>query len=247
MPTIKLIIEYDGTRYAGWQLQDNACTIQGVMETVLARIYKKPVRLTASGRTDSGVHALHQAAHYIVDDVTVPIERLPAALNYHLPIDIRVTDAAIVPDSFHARFSARQRKYVYVMRNARYNSAFYRNFTWFYPTREPLDIKRLNAYAEYVVGTHNFRAFCAITDMNRSKIRTVTRSSFTRRGEFVYFFISADAFLHNMVRITLGTILDLYRRNASPDAMLELIISENRKNAGTTAPAHGLFLKDVIY
>ncbi|MEK6797076.1 MAG: tRNA pseudouridine(38-40) synthase TruA [Spirochaetota bacterium] len=246
MATIRLTIEYDGTDYAGWQVQDNARTIQGEIEAVLARMYKRDVRLTGSGRTDSGVHALGQVAHYAVDDLSVPVERLPLALNYHLESDIRVIDAAIAPDGFHARYSAVSRSYVYMIHNSPISSAFYRRYSWLVPAPR-FDIRRLNAYADRFLGTHNFTSFCSLSDKSRSKIRKIKRASFTRRGDMLYFFIEADAFLHNMVRIVLGTILSLYRDTLPPETVDEIMLAEDRKRADITVPPQGLFLKRVTY
>lgn len=246
MAIIRLSIEYDGTEYAGWQVQDNARTVQGEIETALAAIYGRRVALTGSGRTDAGVHALGQVAHYTVDDIVVPIDRLARAVNTHLPADIRVTDAAAAPDGFHARYSATERSYIYIIRNSAISSAFYRRYAWLLPAPH-LDVRRLNTIADRFLGTHNFTSFCSLADKSRSKIRRITRAAFARRGDYVFFSIAADAFLHNMVRIILGTTLSIYRDGFPPETVDEIMLAEDRKRADVTVPPQGLFLKKVTY
>lgn len=241
-----LTLQYDGTDFAGWQVQPNAPTIQGEIERALHTLYGRDVPLVGSGRTDAGVHALAQVANFTVTDEEdrILLERVPLALNTNLPPAIRIHTARYVSKRFHARFSAGGRKYVYVL-SLRKQSPFLLRYSYF-RARVP-DIARLNAYAKEIVGAHDFTSFCSSRDMNESKVRRVLSAQWRMRGETMLFFIHAHAFLHNMVRVIVGTSLKLAEKGGDANAMREILLAKDRNKAFATAPPQGLFLREVYY
>jgi tRNA pseudouridine38-40 synthase len=245
MRRICLDISYDGTDYSGWQVQQNARTVQGELERALGIIHKQPVRVHGAGRTDSGVHALHQFAHIDSFIDSMPADKYAAALNRYLPEDIAVRSSWEVPHDFHARYSAVERTYEYVVRP--YETLTPMNCRFCTPVAKLPDMQRLNAFASRIVGVHDFSSFAAAGDFNESKVRRVIDAVWYASEGALNFRITGNAFLWRMVRSLVGTMLDLHDQGSSPDDLTAVIGSKDRFLAGTTAPARGLTLMGVRY
>ena len=248
MKRIVLIIEYDGTNYVGWQIQPNGIAVQQVIGNALKKITGENLTLHASGRTDSGVHARAQAAHFDTES-RIPAEKFAFALNTYLPPDIRIKASLEMPHEgeaeFHARFSVQKKHYRYRVLNSRHASAFLRSTALHIHT--PLSIEKLNAAAELFLGTHDFAAFKAAGSKAETTVRTIFLSRWSRDEDCIVYDVAGSGFLYNMVRIMVGTCLDIATGKIGKGKIKEIIDSKNRENAGHTAPARGLFLNDVIY
>lgn len=241
---IKLLLEYSGTRYHGWQLQPNAVTLQGTLETCLARITNGPVRLHAAGRTDTGVHALGQVAHFDTAS-TITLPALVRGANSLLPDDVVVRQAEDVPADFHARHAARRKIYTYVVHNHSVPSALRAPYAWHVP--QPLDLPAMRAAARVLVGRHDFSAFRAASCTVRSSRRCLFCLRLIRHTERLVFVLCADGFLQHMARNIVGTLVAIGRGQIAADAMATILHAGQRQHAGPTAPAHGLFLVRVVY
>ncbi len=241
---IKLVIEYDGTQYAGWQVQPNAVTVQETIEGALKMLTRADIRIHGAGRTDAGVHALRQTAHFDTD-ASIPPENFAAALNTQLPPDIRIRSSEEVADTFHARFSAKGKTYQYAIYNFPVASAVKRLNTCH--VREPLDVSAMQATARRFIGTHDFSAFCASNTDVEDKVRNVTRAEITADLPEILFTVSGNGFLYNMVRIMAGTLIEAGRHKISPEQTGEILAGKDRTKAPYTAPAHGLTLVSVLY
>jgi tRNA pseudouridine38-40 synthase len=240
---LKLTVAYDGTRFVGWQRQAEGESIQGLLEQALGYIEGAPVTLHGAGRTDAGVHALGQVASVRVANLHDPAT-LMRAMNARLPPDVRVLSVDEVDAAFHARFSARSKRYRYQIRLSPIANPFDRAFTWHLP--EPLDIESMRAAAALLVGTHDFAAFQSAGTETRGTVRTVTRSELTL-GELLVYEISGNGFLRHMVRAIVGTLVEVGRGVRTPGNVTELLHGGTRADAGRTAPAHGLHLVGVDY
>lgn len=241
----KLTIQYDGSRYDGWQRQGNTDnTIQGRLESVLSRLAGESVELHGAGRTDAGVHALGQTA-----SVKLPGER-PAAqvmeyLNRYLPEDIAVVAAETADGRFHARLNAVGKVYRYEIRRGGVPDVFRRRYQ--YRVDQPLDVAAMRAAAEHLTGTHDFRAFCANKRYKKSTVRTVSAIELQEDGADLRITFRGSGFLYNMVRILTGTLLEVGLGERKAEEMPAILASLDRANAGKTAPAQGLTLVEVIY
>ncbi len=244
MRNIKLVIEYDGTSYHGWQSQNNALAVQDVIEKAIMTLTGEKCKLIGSGRTDAGVHAIGQVANFITNS-KIPPEKFSYALNNILPDDIVIKSSEQVPGSFHARYSAIGKKYRYVIYNSRQRSALLRNRAYFVPY--DLDIPSMEKAMKYFVGTHDFAAFKAADSTEKSSIRTITDTWLKKEGEIVTFEIAGDGFLYNMVRIIAGTLVEVGMGKIAADDIPHIIESRDRRKAGRTAPPHGLYLVEVYY
>lgn len=242
-----IILSYDGTNYCGFQVQPNgrsvAQTVQDAMEAVLGC---RP-DIKGCSRTDAGVHALGFALNFHAD-TRIPTEKLPLALNQHLPMDIRVLSAKVVPDDFHARYAAHTKTYLYRIHNSPIDSPFDEK----YYTRVPrhLDETKMEQAAKKFVGTHDFLALCAAGSSaaaHGDTVRTITDCTVTRKGDEVDVTVTADGYLYNMVRILAGTLCEVGAGRMEPDAIPAILESRDRSKAGPTFPAKGLFLKCVDY
>jgi tRNA pseudouridine38-40 synthase len=245
---VKLTIEYDGSAYHGWQTQANAPTVQQAMEEAMAGVVGHPVALTASGRTDAGVHALGQVANFTTRS-TIPADRLPLALNAALPPDIAVQAAEDVPLDFHARFHATGKTYRYtVLRCPLRPAVERRTAAWL---RRDLDLAAMRAASALFLGTHDFAAFRTAAEQTDNSVRTVTRCDLAARpdhgGERIEFTVAANGFLYNMVRAMIGTLLVIGRGKWPPQRVADLLAAPDRARAGPTAPARGLCLMEVRY
>lgn len=250
MRTILLTVSYDGTDFCGWQRQadcetGHARTVQEELEKALAIIHKKPVQACGSGRTDSGVHAFGQAVTFVTDIDSIPVENFIPALNSHLPHDVRIMSAKEVPERFHARFSATDRSYRYFMYCAPVVPAHEMRYVW--PLFRYPDVDKLNRLAECLKGEIDCTTFAAAKDDCPSKCRYINYARFFMEGDKLVFEISANAFLWRMVRSLTGTLIDAEKRGMPDDYMKRILEAKDRKLAGPTAPAEGLFLWDVKF
>ncbi len=251
MPNFKLQIEYDGTHYYGWQVQNGKAagyqankTIQCVLEQVLKKILQEDIKLTVAGRTDSGVHALAQVANF-KSSTKIPLQRLRWAANCLLPADIKITHVQKVPQAFNSRFCAKSKVYRYTILNRKYSSALLANRVYFF--HHPVDVKLMRSEAKFLLGKHNFEAFQAAELRQRNPIRSIKRIKIGREKDFIHIDIEADSFLYNMVRNIAGTLLEIGRGRFVKGSMQKILKSRNRKVAGPTLPAKGLCLLKVKY
>jgi tRNA pseudouridine38-40 synthase len=243
--TIGLIIAYDGTAYCGWQRQKKDPSVQQTLEEALEKIHKHPVHLAGSGRTDSGVHAAGQAAHFISSLRSMAAERFVPALNRLLPPDVRVLSAAAAPPGFHARFDARARTYRYFFTGKRQALPWERRFA-LELFRQP-DISLLNGYARLFRGEMDCSVFASPRDTSKSRIRYIYGASFFVQGDLLVFEIRANAFLWRMVRSVTGTLLHYEQKGFSAASFGDLLKSGDHALAGPTLPPAGLFLWKVDY
>jgi tRNA pseudouridine38-40 synthase len=241
---IRLVLEYDGTAYHGWQVQPGLDTIQGRLEAALRRLAGSPVHIMGAGRTDAGVHALGQVASCSID-VRLDDRALQRALNANLPQDIAVRDVATAPAGFDARRSARSKMYRYTLLRRAERSALEGRYSLHVPYA--VNIDAMADAGQRLVGTHDFSAFRAGTCTAATPIRTVSRALWRVEGDFWRFEIVGNAFLQHMVRIIVGTLLDVGRGRRRAGDLAEILASRDRRRAGKTAPAHGLCLVAVEY
>ena len=248
MRTLKLTIAYDGTAYAGWQRQARVRgavpTIQGTLERVLSRLLQERVRVTGSGRTDSGVHALGQVAHIRIAN-PMPLDVLQRALNQLVPSDIVVTAMERARAGFHARFSALRKRYRYRLALAPHRWPFTRHYV--YHVRSPLRVAAMQRAARALKGAHDFRPFEAAGGREHATVRRVTDVRWRRSNGELWFDIEADGFLYKMVRRIVGTLLDIGRGAKPHTAIRDILRGGADRLVGPTAPAHGLTLVSVTY
>lgn len=245
MRNLKMIMEYEGTNYCGFQRQVNKITIQEVLEEKLTLLLKEGIKVNSSGRTDAGVHAKGQVVNFLTNS-TIPVERLPLAMNSLLPPDITVKEAQEMPLDFHARYSAKSKTYGYNILNSRIPSPFLKNYAYFYP--RPLAVEAMRLGAAYLIGEHDFAAFRAVGSSAKTTMRHVYRLEIKEKeGQLLEIEIEANGFLYNMVRIIVGTLVEVGVGKITPQEIAEILQSKERSRAGQTAPAKGLFLKGVKY
>jgi tRNA pseudouridine38-40 synthase len=245
MRTIKLTIEYDGTQYLGWQIQPKGVTIQGLIEEKLARLTREPVHLVGSGRTDAGVHALRQVAHFKTKS-QLDVQTIQRALNSLLPSDIVIQKVEEVDEGFHARRSSKSKVYEYRVLNRHLRSVFHRGTAWHIPQK--LNIREMKKATRSLIGERDFSSFQSVGSPKRTAVRKVTRAEWKRgRDDLLRFEIEADGFLKQMVRAIVGTLIEVGKGKIASEDFQRILDSRDRKKAGPTAPAHGLFLKEVKY
>lgn len=245
---IALLIQYDGSGFNGWQVQDSGRTVQAEIEKALNVLTREKIRVTASGRTDTGVHALGQAVHF---DTCKKIERsddlrkICVSLNGILDYDVSIKNAFLVPPDFHARFSAVRREYIYLIYNHPFRNPFIIERALH--VREKLDLDFLRRTAAYLKGEKDFTAFCKKTSSDVNTVRRIDEIEITESRELISFRIRGNAFLHNMVRIIIGTILKMHKEGDEPEYINEILKKRNRDLSGYTAPPCGLYLNRVFY
>lgn len=244
MRNIALFLKYKGTAYHGWQVQKNACTVAQTLEEAAACVVGHRVHLTGCGRTDAGVHAKVYVANFRTES-SIPAERLPYALNTHLPEDIVVYAAQDVPEHFNAIGSCVRKEYTYQIYNSRIRDPFYVNRAWFYPRH--LDEKIMQAAADQFVGTHDFAAVRSLGTDVKSTVRTVHHFNVERQGDLIFCRICANGFLYNMARAMTGTIIYAAEGKIDPNQIGALLESGNRTAAGPTVPAGGLYMTQLWY
>ncbi|MBQ2971758.1 MAG: tRNA pseudouridine(38-40) synthase TruA [Ruminococcus sp.] len=242
---LKITISYSGKDLHGWQIQKNAVTVQQRFQEAVFSVLGNTPDIKGCSRTDTGVHA----NMYVISmktDHQISCERLKAALNRYLPLDIVVTSVEQAPIDFHARYSCKGKRYIYKILNREVRDPFCEGYALHY--RYEIDVDMLNSAAQSYVGTHDFTSFCTLDKREKGDFtRTVKSFSVYREGDFVYMSVEADGFLYNMVRIMVGTLLKIQQGKLSVDSIPDIIKAENRKEAGPTAPACGLYLDQVFY
>lgn len=242
---ILLTIAYDGRAYHGWQIQKNALSVQEVFQSALKNIIGDNFSVKGCSRTDSGVHANMYCINILTTHKISP-ERLKAAMNRFLPLDIVVNSAQEVSLDFHARYSCKSKEYIYKIWNSQERNPFLNGYALHY--RYELDVEKLNSAAKAYIGTHDFTSFCTLDKREKGDFtRTVTSFHVTRDGKMVEMRVEADGFLYNMVRIMVGTLLRVAQGKIEVNEISNIIKGKNRKLAGSTAPACGLYLNRVNY
>ncbi len=244
MRTILLRIEYDGTRYAGWQIQKNGLGVQGIVEAALTQVVGHAVRIHSSGRTDAGVHAHDMPAHFRTE-VMMPLSAFREGVNRFLPEDVAVREVLEVPDDFHARYSARGKWYRYTIYRGATRSPLACRVSWH--MRGDLDLELMRAAADMLVGEHDFQAFRTSGCAAQTTIRTIFAVDFVADGDFLHLDFKGTGFLRNMVRLLVGTLVDIGRGKRPIEELPRLLAVDPDVKSGPTAPPQGLCLRKVWY
>ena len=244
MTKYKIVLQYDGSRFAGWQTQKNQKTVQGTVTDALKTLSAEKATVVGAGRTDAGVHALGQVAHFQLKEGRDP-EGLHRALNGLLPWDIRVRRLNSVKKDFHAQKNALKKRYEYRIYNGYVLSPFLRGYV--YHVFRPLDFEVMQRACELLHGRHDFSGFAAASTTVKDRRRKVLLSSLKKRGGLILYRIEADGFLHHMIRNIMGTLLQIGAGKRSPEDVARILLSKDRRKAGPTAPAHGLYLVRIWY
>ena len=245
MRNIKLIIEYDGKGFNGWQKQPNKLNIQGEIERAIGEITGEEIELIASGRTDAGVNSLGQTANFKTNS-SLPIEKFPIAINAKLKKSIVIQSAEEVDERFHSRYSVKSKTYRYTINNSKYGSAIYRDMECHIPMK--LDEKKMNEAAKYFEGEHDFKAFKASGTSSKSSVRTIYNAEVKEMpNNRIYIELTGNGFLYNMVRIIAGTLVDVGLGKIQPEEIENIILQGKRELAGKTLQPNGLYLLKVEY
>lgn len=239
---IKLTIEYDGTNYAGWQYQDNAVSIQDVVEKAISKVVNTKIRLNGASRTDSGVHALGQVANFKTDS-QIELYNLKRGINCNLPKDINILDCEEAKETFHARFDAKKKYYRYVV--SRIYSPIHRFYSYSFTYNVSIEI--LRETANYLIGEHDFTSFTQYQIEDIRTVRSIDKIEIIEKNDFIYFDFEAQSFLKKMIRVIVGTLLEMASKKIPPEEILKIIDSRNRNKAGDTVPGKGLFLMKIYY
>ena len=244
MANYKMILQYDGTRYRGWQVLPSELTIQGKLQDVLSKMAGYQVEVTGSGRTDAGVHAKGQTANFHLKEEWDE-EKILSYLNQYLQEDIAVCEVKRVDERFHSRYQALEKTYLYRIHTGKIPEIFERRYVYDY--KEPLDVKRMRKAAEYLCGTHDFKSFCGNKKMKKSTVRTIFQIQIKELPGEIQIYYTGNGFLQNMVRIMSGTLIEVGLGRKRPEEVGEILEACDRKVAGPTAPAKGLCLLKVDY
>ena len=241
---IKVILEYDGSSYCGWQRQPRHPTVQELVENSLHKLFKERIKLSVAGRTDTGVHAKGQVINFVTCS-SIPVPAIRPALNSYLPPDIKVKKVQEVSLNFHAQKSALSRLYRYIIYNHPFPNPFYRNFSWYVPFS--LEIGNMKEASRYLIGRHDFSSFLAQGSPVYSPVREIEKVVFFIKGRFMVIYIRADSFLYRMVRNIIGTLVQVGRGEILPPRVKEILDARDRTAAGPTAPPQGLYLVRIRY
>lgn len=244
MRNIKLIVEYDGTNYLGWQKQSKGVTVQGAIEKAISNLTKEESSIIGCSRTDSKVHAKRYVCNFKTSS-RIPTDSFREALNFHLPEDISVIDSEEVEESFHSRYDCKGKMYSYTIVNTRSRMPMCRNFA--YHVKYELNIDRMKEATVFFIGTHDFAAFRNLGSSVKTTVRTISKLDIVQENEYIKIYIAADGFLYNMVRIIVGTLIDVGMGRKEPEDIKKILDSKNRNNAGKTCPPQGLCLVEVYY
>jgi tRNA pseudouridine38-40 synthase len=239
---IKLLLEYDGTAYVGWQRQENGKSVQGEIESVIRQILQEDVNVIGAGRTDAGVHARGQVANFRTQS-SIDLHQIKGGLNGLLPLDIVVHTTEEVPFDFHARYSAKEREYVYHITQT--ETALQRHYAWC--VKYSLDLALMKKAAETIIGEHDFESFCKMNSEVEHYRCSIQNAEWKKEDAWFYFMARANRFLHGMVRALVGTMVDVGRGYISVDDFVAILEKNNRSAAGMSAPAKGLILERIIY
>ncbi|WP_027633239.1 tRNA pseudouridine(38-40) synthase TruA [Clostridium hydrogeniformans] len=245
MRNIKLILEYDGTNYRGWQKQKNGKTIQGEVERAVGEVTKEEsIEVIGCSRTDSGVHSRAYTANFSTNS-SIPGEKFLYAINNKLPKDIVVTFSEEVEEKFHSRYNSKGKTYCYTILNRRVPSAIHRNYV--YLVKDALDLDLIIEGAKYFEGTHDFEAFRTLGSSVKTTVRTIHRVKIEKEEDLIKIYVTGDGFLYNMVRIMVGTLIEVGRKKINPGEIKNIIDKKDRKLAGIVVPPMGLELLEVFY
>ncbi|MGN0484672.1 MAG: tRNA pseudouridine(38-40) synthase TruA [Lachnospiraceae bacterium] len=244
MKRVKLVVAYDGTNYHGWQVQPNAVTIEGVLNAALTELLHENIEVTGASRTDAGVHSMGNVAVFDTD-TRMPAEKISYALNQRLPEDIVVQDSCEVTADFHPRHGKSEKTYLYQIQNSRFPQPLSRNYTYFY--HYPLDEKRMQVAADYLIGRHDFKSFCSVHTQVEDTVREIYALTVSRIGERIEIRVAGNGFLYNMVRIIAGTLIDVGRGVLEPEKIPDILAAKDRSFAGPTAPPQGLTMLGIRY
>ncbi len=244
MKRILLKLSYDGTDYHGWQVQPNAVTVQKVLQEALQKLLGKPTAVTGCSRTDAGVHAKEFYCHIDCDE-NIPHAAFLRGLNTFLPKDIAVTDCSNVESDFHARYDAKGKTYIYRILNSSFKDAFLERYSW--RIERPLDIDKMNLFCKEIIGEHDFYAFSSSGRTVEDTVRCISNCVVEKDGDIITLSVTANGFLYNMVRIIVGTAVEVSDGKISATDIKDILKSKNRSRAGVTAPPEGLFLEKVYY
>ena len=244
MRNIKLIMEYDGTNYSGWQKQPKRKTVQKEIETAISKITKEKIVVFGSGRTDSGVHALGQVANFKTSS-NLTVTQFQKALNTNLPDDISIINVKETLDNFHSQLSSKSKTYIYKILNRDYRSAHIRNKTW--QVNQLLNLQNMRLASEHLIGKHDFKAFAHSGIKVKSTVRTIKKVKLSRKRNIINFEIEADGFLKRMVRMVIGTLVQVGKEKITPENFKNILDSGKKSKYVYTAPPQGLFLKKVRY
>jgi len=244
MRNIKLIIEYEGTNYCGWQRQKNGISIEETIENAIEKVLKERVEIIGSSRTDAKVHAKGQVANFLTS-TRIPAEKISYAINSALPDDIRILYSEEVPENFHSRYDSKGKRYSYLIINREIPSALYRNYAAH--VKHYLNFEDMLEASKFFLGEHDFSAFRSTGSSVKTSIRNINLIELSRNAEFITLTIEANGFLYNMVRIIVGTLIDVGIGKIKPYDIKPIIESKDRRRAGATAPPQGLYLEKVYY
>lgn len=242
---VKCIVSYDGTQFSGYQVQPNKRTVQSEIEEVLIKLHKgQSIKIHASGRTDAHVHAVGQVFHFDTS-LTIPPEKWPVALNSLLPNDIVILEAEYVEEYFHSRFNATKKEYRYKITTQKMQDVFKRNYTFHFPYN--LDLDSIKEACNHLCGTHDFTSFCVAKTEVEDKVRTIYSIKIIEEKSDLIFCFTGNGFLYNMVRILMGTLLEVGQGKKRSDQIPYILEGKDRSLSGKTAPGHGLYLWKVYY
>ena len=244
MKNIKLILQYDGTIYHGFQIQPDVITIQGVLEDTILKLLNEKVHIYGCSRTDAGVHAVRYVAGFMLS-TPIPPERIAFVMNNALPPDIRILSSEEVSADFHPRFSCLAKTYRYVINTDPEADVFSKNYEW--QLRHSLDVEAMQNATKHIIGEHDFRSFMTTGPEMENTVRNVHSLDVTTEDKQIKIYIKADGYLYNMVRIITGTLVSVGEGRISPDYVKEIIAKKDRNFAGPTAPPHGLALYEIYY
>ena len=244
MKRVMLVVAYDGTNYCGWQIQANGITVQEELNRCLSKLLKEPIQTVGASRTDAGVHALGTVA--VFDTAArMPAEKISYALNTYLPEDIRIQYSAEVAADFHPRYCESEKTYEYRILNRRFPLPTQRLYTYFYHYK--LDVEKMREGASFLVGRHDFASFCGANAQVKSTVREVTGIDIEKKDDVITIQVRGRGFLYNMVRIIAGTLIEIGNEQYPPEKMGEILRACDRQQAGPTAPACGLTLKEIKF
>ena len=244
MRNLLLTLRYNGTAFHGWQIQPNAVTVQEELCNAFKALSGNDDNIIGCSRTDTGVHA-NMFCCNVRTECNVSAEKIPDALNFYLPPEISVYECKEVDYDFHARYDCKGKEYVYLIYNGKHRNPFYENKAMFYPYE--LDVEMLDKEAKSFIGTHDFSAFCSVGSSVQDKTREIYDCKVTRNNDIVEIRVSGNGFLYNMLRIIVGTLLDIQKGKIEKGSISQIIESCDREKAGVTAEAHGLYLNKVFY
>ncbi len=244
MRNLKFTMSYDGTNYHGFQIQKEDITIEKALKDGVFKLTGEDVDIIGCGRTDAGVHAISYTFNFKTNS-SIPCDKFPVALNTVTPDDISILTCIEADPNFHSRFSAKNKTYKYVISTSKIKNPFYNRFAYHY--KIPINVEKMIRAKKFIEGTHDFKCFMAQGSPIIDTVRTIYNIDITKKDEFIEIEVCGNGFLYNMVRIIVGTLLNVGNGKFQPEDVEKIILNKNRELAGMTVPAHGLFLKEVIY